>query len=138
MRKPARIFLSHSSTDKRFAKRLAHVFDHHKLAYWYSQRHIVGAQEWHDEIGKALAKCNWFVLVLSPASAKSKWVKHELLFALEQKAYKGHVVVISLRQANFKKLSWTLSQFQWVDFTHDFDRGCKALLRIWKKAHRAA
>ena len=138
MRKSGRIFLSHSSADKRFAKRLAKVLDNHKLPYWYSQRHIVGAQQWHDEIGKALAKCSWFVLVLSPASAKSKWVKHELLFALEQEAYKGHIVVLSLRPANFKKLSWTLSQFQWVDFTHDFDRGCKALLRIWRKTHRTS
>ena len=108
MRKPVRIFLSHSAKDRRFAKRLADVLDSHKLPYWYSQRHIVGAQQWHDEIGKALARCNWFVLVLSPASVKSKWVKHELLFALEQKAYKGHVVVLSLRQANARKLSWTL------------------------------
>ena len=138
MRKPVRLFLSHSATDRRFAKRLANVFNSHKLPYWYSQRHIVGAQQWHDEIGKALAKCNWFVLVLSPASVKSKWVKHELLFALENEAYDGHLVVLSLKPADFKKLSWTLSQSQWVDFTRGFDKGCKALLRIWRKTHRPA
>ena len=132
MPKRVRIFLSHSSTDRRFVERLAGILDNQKLPYWYSVRHIVGAQQWHDEIGKALATCNWFVLVLSPASAKSKWVKHELLFALEQKAYKGHIVVLSLRQANARKLSWTLSQFQWIDFTKGFDRGCKAFLRIWR------
>lgn len=136
VRKPVRIFLSHSSTDRRFVERLARILDTHTLPYWYSQRHIVGAQQWHDEIGRALAKCNWFVLVLSPASAKSKWVKHELLFALEQKAYKSHILVLSLRPANFKKLSWTLSQFQWIDFNRGFDRGCKAFLRTWRKAHR--
>lgn len=136
MRKPVKIFLSHSAKDRQFARRLAVVFDSHNLPYWYSQRHIVGAQQWHDEIGKALAKCNWFVLVLSPASVKSKWVKHELLFALENKAYDGHIVVLSLKPANFKKLSWTLSQSQWVDFTRGFDKGCKTLLRIWRKTFR--
>ena len=136
MRKPVRIFLSHSATDRRFARRLADVFDSHTLPYWYSQRHIVGARQWHDEIGRALGRCNWFVLVLSPASVKSKWVKHELLFALEQEAYDNHIVVLNLKPANFKKLSWTLSQSQWVDFTRGFDRGCKALLPIWRKTHR--
>ena len=137
MRKPARIFLSHSATDRQFARRLADVLDTHDLPYWYSQRHIVGAQQWHDEIGKALARCNWFVLVLSPASVKSKWVKHELLYALENKAYDGHIVVLSLKPAKFKQLSWTLSQSQWIDFTRGFDRGCKALLRIWRKTRRS-
>ena len=137
MRKPVRIFLSHSVKDRRFVERLARVLDDNDLPSWYSQRHIVGAQQWHDEIGKALARCNWFVLVLSPASTKSKWVKHELLFALEQRAYEGHIVVLSLRRAKFKKLSWTLTQSQWVDFTRGFDRGCGALLRIWRKTHRS-
>lgn len=138
MRQPVRIFLSHSSTDRRFVERLAGILDEHALRYWYSQRHILGAQQWHDEIGRALTRCNWFVLVLSPASAKSKWVKHELLFALEQKAYKGHIVVLVIRPANAKKLSWTLSQFQWIDFTSGFDRGCTAFLRIWRKRPRSS
>ena len=136
VRKRAKVFLSHSSKDRRFVERLATILDTHKISYWYSRRHIVGAQQWHDEIGRALAKCNWFVLVLSPASAKSRWVKHELLFALEHKAYKSHILVLTLRPANFKKLSWTLSQFQWIDFTRGFDRGRKAFLRSWRKAHR--
>ena len=137
VRKPVRIFLSHSAKDRRFVERLAGILDDHNLPYWHSQRHIIGAQQWHDEIGKALAKSNWFVLVLSPASAKSNWVKHELLFALDEKAYEGHIVVLSLRRAKFKKLSWTLTQSQWIDFTGGFDRGCRALLRIWRKKRRS-
>ena len=132
----ASIFLSHSSKDRRFVERIARVLDAHKLSYWYSQRHIVGAQEWHDEIGKALARCNWFVLVLSPAATKSKWVKHELLYALEHRPYKGHILVLNLKKAKFKKLSWTLSQFEWISFTRGFDRGCKAFLRTWRKTRR--
>lgn len=138
MPKRARLFLSHSSKDRRFTERLAAVLGERSLACWYSERHIIGAKQWHDEIGAALVKCNWFVLVLTPHSAKSKWVKHELLFALEQKAYKGRIVVLDLRQADFTKLSWTLSQFQWVDFRKGFDRGCVELLRIWRKRDRPA
>jgi hypothetical protein len=39
---------------------------------------IRGAQQWHDEIGTALKRCDWFLLVLSPQSVRSMWVKHEL------------------------------------------------------------
>jgi hypothetical protein len=137
VRRSVKIFLSHSAKDRRFVDRLTGVLDDHELSYWYSPRHIVGAQQWHDEIGRALEKCNWFLLVLSPASVKSRWVKHELLFALNQGAYESHIVVLNFRRADFKKLSWTLTQSQWVDFTRDFDRGCRALLRIWRKKHRS-
>lgn len=71
-----------------------------------------------------------------PGVSQVEMVKHELLFALEHKAYKGHILVLSLRGAKFKKLSWTLSQFQWIDFTGGFDRGCEALLRVWRKTRR--
>jgi hypothetical protein len=131
-----RLFLSHSNKDRRFVERLAAVLDDRKLRYWYSRRHIVAARQWHDEIGQALETCNWFVLVLTPASASSKWVKHELLFALERKAYRQRIVVVALKKANAKKLSWTLSQFQWVDFSKGFDQGCRVLLRIWPRSRR--
>jgi hypothetical protein len=39
------------------------------------------AQQWHDEIGAALRRCDWFVLVLSPHTVESIWVKRELLFS---------------------------------------------------------
>jgi TIR domain-containing protein len=130
--RPVRLFISHSHRDAAFVKRLTHVLDGHGLSYWYSRHHIVGAQQWHDEIGRALTRCNWFVLVLSPAAVASKWVKHELLFALEERAYLDHIVILSVRRARYKRLSWTLHQSQWVDFTRGFDRGCKALLRVWR------
>ena len=131
MPKPTRLFVSHSSKDRRFVERLVQLFADHKLKFWYSRRHIQGARQWHDEIGKALATCNWFVLVVSPAAVKSKWVKHELLYALQQRSYKGHIVVLIHQRADVKKLSWTLPQFQSVDFTKRFDDGCRALLRAW-------
>lgn len=136
MPKPGRIFLSHSAKDRSLVERLARLLDDHKLRYFYSRRHILGAQQWHDEIGKALARCDWFVLVLSPDAVASKWVKHELLFALEDRAYEGHIVVLDYHRARYKKLSWTLHSVQWVDFRHGFDGGCRELLRVWNKEYR--
>jgi len=135
--KPARVFVSHSHKDVSFVKRLIKVLESHGIEYWYSPKHIAGAQQWHDEIGRALARCNWFVLVLTPAAAASKWVKHELLFALEARAYSAHIVVLNVRQAKYKRLSWTLHEFQWIDFTRGFDRACKPLLRVWKRQYRS-
>ncbi len=77
---PKEVFLSHSSLDKTFATSIAEVIRRHGVPVWYSHTNIVGAQQWHDEIGAALQRCDWFTLILSQNSVESVWVKRELLY----------------------------------------------------------
>jgi hypothetical protein len=98
---------------------------------WYSRRNLVPAQKWHNEIGSALARCDWFILVLSRHSVESKWVERELVYALRHRQYEGRIVPILKERCNFEKLSWTLGGFQVVDFVRSFDGGCQSLLRTW-------
>ena len=65
---PTEVFVSHSHADQEFAERLVGVLRHHQIPVWYSDTDIQGAQQWHDEIGKALQRCDWFIVVLSPLS----------------------------------------------------------------------
>jgi hypothetical protein len=67
------VFLSHSSKDRNFVVRLVHVLKEHKIRYWYSATHISGAKQWHDEIGRALMRCDWFLIVLTPNAVRSQW-----------------------------------------------------------------
>lgn len=127
---PDEVFLSHSSADRPFAKRLAATLRRHRVPVWYSDTNIQGAQQWHDEIGAALVRCDWFVVALSPNAVKSKWVKRELLFALQQDRFDGRIAPVIYQPCSHMQLSWTLSQIQMIDFSDDFDRGCRDLLRI--------
>lgn len=139
---PTEVFVSHSSRDSTFATKVVKALADHGIKAFYSKRSIKGAQEWHDEIGEALKRCDWFVIVLSPNAVTSLWVKRELLFALQQRRYKAHIVPLLYRACDEVSLSWTLSEAQHVDFTHGFQRGCTDLLAIWDiamaKARRAA
>ncbi len=128
---PAEVFLSHSSQDREMAARVAEMLRAHGVPVWFSQTNIVGAQQWHDEIGAALGRCDWFVLLLSPEAVSSKWVKRELLFALENDRYNNRIVPIRCRDCDRGQLSWTLTGFQMVDFSGEFAAGCRDLLRIW-------
>ena len=84
---PDEVFLSHSSENANFTARLARVLSAHGVNSFLSKQHIRGAQEWHDEIGAALKRCDWFLVVLSPQSVRSRWVKHELIYALQDNRY---------------------------------------------------
>lgn len=128
---PKEVFLSHSDKDKQFVSSLAKVLRRHKIPFWFSKTSLMGAQQWHDEIGKALDRCNWFVVILSPDSVKSEWVKHELMFALRSKRYKGRIVPLMFKPCKYTKLSWTLSAFQLIDFTKKKADGYRALFKVW-------
>lgn len=131
MPRPKKLFVSHATADRKFLEKLTAVPQKRGVSFWHSRKDIRGAQQWHDEIGTALRKCDWFILVLSPAAARSKWVKRELLYALQEDHYEKHIVPVVARQCDFKRLSWTLSSFQFIDFSRNFERGCRELFRIW-------
>jgi hypothetical protein len=128
---PREVFLSHASGDRKMARRIAETLRRHGIPVWYSETNLLGAQQWHDEIGKALARCDWFAVLLSPKAVRSEWVKRELLYALRTLRYRNRIVPVLHRACDPDKLSWTLNDFQRVDLTQNFAAGCKALLRTW-------
>lgn len=133
---PREIFLSHSDLDRQFVNKLAQVVRRHGIPLWYSQANIIGAQQWHDEIGAALQRCDWFIVVLSPNSVQSLWVKRELVFALRQSRLENRIVPVLYQSCSYGQLSWTLSLFQMVDFTRGLEQGYRDLLRIWGLEYR--
>ncbi len=128
---PNEVFISHSNLDQGFVTPLVKLVRDHGIPVWHSRTNMVGAQQWHDEIGAALKRCDWFVVVLSPGAIASNWVKRELLFALNNNRYADKIIPLLYQPCDYEQLSWTLSLFQMVDFTGGFDDGCRELLRIW-------
>ena len=86
---PHEVFLSHSDLNREFAGSLSEVMRRHGVPVWYSQANILGAQQWHDEIGAALQRCDWFAVILSPQSVESMWVRRELLHALNHDRFEN-------------------------------------------------
>lgn len=135
VRKPAEVFLSHSHHDRAALSRLANTLVRHGVPIWFSERNIAGAQQWLDEIGEALERCDWFIVLLTPNAVKSPWVKRELTYALNDPRFEGRIVPLLLRDCDYKKLAWPLMTLQLVPFDN-FAAGCKALLALWGIGYR--
>jgi hypothetical protein len=128
---PSEVFLSHSTKNDVFIGRLQTVLSDYGVKTFVSKTSIRGAQQWHDEIGTALKRCGWFLLVLSPQSVHSAWVKHDLIYALQANRYRGRIIPVVYKNCDKEALSWTLPAIECVDFRSDFDEGCRQLLDIW-------
>ncbi|HEV7486031.1 MAG TPA: toll/interleukin-1 receptor domain-containing protein [Thermoanaerobaculia bacterium] len=133
---PVEVFLSHSAKDKRFLKRLVDVLRENGVSVWFSEHGIRGAAQWHDEIGHALARCDWMIVILSPAAIASRWVKREVTYAVEEPRFDGRIVPLRISGCSAKELSWVLPQIQTIDFIGRFDDACRELFAIWGITYR--
>ncbi len=132
---PAEVFLSHSHQDKRLTVHIAKELRRHGVAAWYSERHIVGAQQWLDQIGLALKRCDWFAIVLTPDAVASMWVKREVSAALIDRKYNGRIVPLLAKNCVYEQLAWPLTTLQAIPF-RPFKKGITELLRIWGIGYR--
>lgn len=127
------VFLSHAGKDHAKARRLKAVLAAHDVPVWFAPHHIAGAQKWQDEIGAALDRCDWFMVLLTPSATKSMWVKREVEYAMNQERFEGQIIPLNFKACDSKHLSWVLPQIQTIDFTKDFWHGWEKLLHIWDK-----
>jgi ATP-dependent Clp protease ATP-binding subunit ClpA len=115
-------FFSYSHEDSEFALRLAEDLKAEGAAVWIDQLDISPGEEWDNAVEDALANSPRMLLILSPASVKSKKVRNEIAFALdEQKAllpvfYQDCAVPLQLRR------------IQHIDFRTNYDAGLKRLV----------
>lgn len=115
---------------------VADVVRRHGVPIWFSETNMIGAQQWHDEIGAALRRCDWMLILLSPNSVDSMWVQREVIFSLNDLRYNEQIVPVLYQPCDYAELSWTLPALQIVDFTQGFEEGCRALLRVWGIGYR--
>jgi hypothetical protein len=124
------VFLSHASQDREFVEReLIPLLRENGVDTWYSRETIRTSEEWEDSIRSGLNGCDWFLVVLSPRSVTSDWVRTEVHWALDERP--GRVVPVLLESCNPSDLHLKLRRIQHVDFTQDRDSARAKLLEVW-------
>jgi len=91
-------FLSHSSADKEFARRLHSRMQQEGLRVWFDEVDMQSGKKIHEQIVDAIRLYDRLLLVLSRKSISSEWVKTELrrAFRLEREEGKRKLFPIAL------------------------------------------
>ena len=74
----------------------------------WSTQDVAGAEQWLDTIGRALERCTWFAVLLTPRSVKAKWVRQEVQYALQAPRYERRVLPLLLATCKIERLAWPL------------------------------
>ncbi|MCB9112582.1 MAG: SUMF1/EgtB/PvdO family nonheme iron enzyme [Anaerolineales bacterium] len=77
------IFISYSRTDKDYVKRLVDALETRGFNVWYDLEMLTG-DEWVEHITNRIDACDAFIVVMTKSSEFSKWVRREVLYAMQK------------------------------------------------------
>lgn len=122
-----KVFLCHSSSDKLFVDRLASDLEKVNIGVWYDKWEIKVGDSLIEKIQEGLNNNDYLVIILSPESVISEWVKRELNSALMKEIKEKKVVVLPCLISNCS-MPVFLSEKKYADFTKSYEDGFTDLL----------
>jgi hypothetical protein len=127
-----RLFLSHSSSDKQFVRRLVADLKALNLNVWIDEQELRVGDSIVQGISAALTATDYLLIVLSEASTKSKWVQAELNAALMAQLSNGGTVVLPVR-IDDSIAPPLLRDRLYADFRHDYQAGLRSLVEVFNQ-----
>lgn len=124
-----KIFLSHSSKDKGFIKRLAGDIRERNLDYWLDEVELGPGDSLIDEIESAIDASPVFLIALSRNSIQSKWVRLELKAAMTLKL-EGRDVRIIPALIDDCEVPLFLRDQVYADFRSSYESGLLQILKV--------
>lgn len=119
-----RVFVSYSRKDTSFADRLDVSLKSRGFDTWVDQRKLEGGQDFTDAIQVAIERSQVLVVILSPDSIASRYVKNEYRYALNTLG----MVVIPLLYRPVDRVPFDLNGIEWVDFQGTYDDALRNLV----------
>jgi hypothetical protein len=128
------LFLSHSSKDKKFVRKLAEDLTFCEVDVWLDQWELEFGDSLHDVIAAAVENSRFVGVVLSGSSSKSIWARDELKQALsrEKRTRQSAVLPILVGRAS---LPPELEDKIHLNFRGDYDG---ALVRLAGTIHKTS
>jgi serine/threonine protein kinase len=122
-----RVFVSHSSKDRAWVEReIVGFLERNGVPTWYAKADIHSAEQWERTIVQGLESSPWFLLVMSPRSAESEWVRDEVFWAMVKRP--SRILPVLLESCDPWKFHIRVARIQHLDFHVDLARGQRDLL----------
>lgn len=107
------IFLSYARADEEFAKTLATHLSRRGFSVWSPEEELLPGDNVWSRIGKALEMSKAMVVLLSPDSMRSDYVRREIEYALGDPNYEGRVFPVQVRPTH--DVPWILGKLRTLD-----------------------
>lgn len=126
-----KIFLSYSYQDKQKSNIIAEALTNADLEVYYDQYEINNGNSLTEMIYKSIKSSDYFVILISSESIKSKWVLHELNKFLSKEMYSRDIVIVPVLLSRCK-LPETLKNREKFNLSSNFEKGLNKLVSYLK------
>lgn len=127
-----KVFISYSGADEKSADLLRRALLRQKIEVWNPASEIAPGENWGLKYGKALQNSDAVVVLLSPDSVKSDWVRHEIEYALSSPQFRDRLVPVVLRPT--EDIPWILRRQQVIRATKDSDETARRIAIALRKS----
>src|SRR5215203_283728 len=86
---PKSVFISHASADDGFVAELRHALESQGISVWVDSRELSGGNKLTPKMEQAIDDARQVLVVLSPQTVNSPWVRREVQKALEVEKQRG-------------------------------------------------
>jgi hypothetical protein len=97
-------FISYSNDDQEFADSLYADLHSRGVRCWFAPRHVHAGRKLHEQIKREILRHERLLLILSPHSMKSEWVKTEIANARKREIQENKKVLFPVRLCSFEAL----------------------------------
>jgi len=104
------VFLSYTQAEQDFARALSQELTRRGLEVWSDEQEILPGDNWGSSIAEALKKSKALVVLISPESMRSKFVRSEIQYALGELSYEQRIFPVMVEETS--SVPWILSKFK--------------------------
>ena len=133
-----KVFISHSSSDAKLAKRVAAVLKEAGFQVW-DDTQILPGENWGEKLAEALQESEAMIILLTPASLHSQNISHEIGYALGKEDYKGRIIPVIAappEQVPKEAVPWVLYKFPIIQLSDQEkdEEGLRRIAQVLKEA----
>lgn len=113
-RRPIRVFISHSTIDQVFARKVRNLLSQRANAQVFTTEELSAGERWEARLRHELATADVVMVLLTPNSVDSNWVLHEVGAAW---ALGKAIIPVITRRDVLNKLPVTLKASRAIELT---------------------
>ncbi len=113
-----KVFLSHLSTDKDLVQKISNELKKWGMDLWDDTYEIYPGDNWAQVTSEALEESQAMIVLLTPESLDSKWIRWAIEFALRNVAYKQRLIPVLVgdpKRFEQEKIPWIFKHLKVVN-----------------------
>ncbi|MGD0208989.1 MAG: toll/interleukin-1 receptor domain-containing protein [Verrucomicrobiota bacterium] len=126
-----KVFISYSEADEKWVRLLRSRLSEEGFEVWNSASDIAPGDNWLLKSGRALQTADAMIVLLSPDSAKSDWVRSEIEYALSSPQFRGRVIPLLIKPT--EDVPWILHKLHFIRATKDVAETISRVVTILQK-----